>query len=398
MSFSDELKSAIKAHNEGRTPSIQKMGINYAQYMTSKYIRKLLGKETKANSKDYKQKMEICKNCSDGVEEEDGKIRCKYCGCNMGEKNKYVYSICKHPNGSKFMLDDLVSIIIPVYNEPYIEKTIDSLFETAIGQIEVIVVIDGTKEKIKKREGVKIVRLKKNMGERYVVNKGVKKASGKYLFRVDAHCKMDTIGWDLKLKEVCEEKTIVTCRLLALNKKAWKNDVNHYYGFVYMSTDFEEKWNNGDMKIIPCSKDVYEQMCFTGCGWMIRKDYYWELGGHDEALYRFGRIGPEWCLKTWLTGGKILYRDDIWLGHSFTEADENGEYPPDPVHGPNVIKVSQDLWHKWVLQYQPNQIHGIEWLIGKFEPTGWEKSHISVALTPVGITIQRTIKVEQKSD
>ena len=63
----------------------------------------------------------------------------------------------------------MVSIIIPYYHEPYLEKTIASLKENAVGEVEILA-----------EEGSK--------GMRVAINEGLKKATGDFLMKCDAHC------------------------------------------------------------------------------------------------------------------------------------------------------------------------------------------------------------------
>ena len=37
----------------------------------------------------------------------------------------------------------MISIIIPAHREPYLQKTIDSLLEGAVGDVEILPVLDG---------------------------------------------------------------------------------------------------------------------------------------------------------------------------------------------------------------------------------------------------------------
>ena len=50
-----------------------------------------------------------------------------------------------------------ISVIIPARNEPFLQKTVDDVFEKAHGDLEVIVILDGGNDHIKKRSDLRII-------------------------------------------------------------------------------------------------------------------------------------------------------------------------------------------------------------------------------------------------
>ena len=78
----------------------------------------------------------------------------------------------------------------------------------------------------------------------------------------------------------------------------------------------EAKWQTPNL-----DKSTYKiietNMAITGCGFLIPKDFYWELGGADERLPKMGAIGEEFAIKAWLGGGKVQTRTDVMVGHIF---------------------------------------------------------------------------------
>lgn len=88
--------------------------------------------------------------------------------------------------------DELVSIIIPVYNvEKYVYKCINSLINQTYKKIEIIVINDGTQDnsidEIKKLEDNRIRIINQiNKGVSSARNNGLKHAKGKYIMFVDA--------------------------------------------------------------------------------------------------------------------------------------------------------------------------------------------------------------------
>lgn len=91
-------------------------------------------------------------------------------------------------------MNDLISIIVPVYNvENYIQKCIDSILNQTYKFIEIILVDDGSTDnssKIcdtnqKKDKRIKVIH-KKNGGLSSARNVGIKHATGKYLTFIDS--------------------------------------------------------------------------------------------------------------------------------------------------------------------------------------------------------------------
>lgn len=89
--------------------------------------------------------------------------------------------------------DKLISIIIPIYNvETYLDKTISSVVEQTLKEIEIILVDDGSTDNsswIADKWAEKDIRIraihKKNAGVTAARNDGLKLAQGKYIFFLD---------------------------------------------------------------------------------------------------------------------------------------------------------------------------------------------------------------------
>lgn len=91
------------------------------------------------------------------------------------------------------MVDELVSIIIPVYNaEKYIKETIKTIADQTYTNWEAIFVDDCSTDKsasiIEEQlsSKIKLIRLKKNLGTAIARNAGIKEAKGRYLSFLDA--------------------------------------------------------------------------------------------------------------------------------------------------------------------------------------------------------------------
>ncbi len=97
-------------------------------------------------------------------------------------------------------MDKKISIIIPVYNvEKYIEKCLESVVNQSYRNIEIIIIIDGSKDnsiemvnKFVKSDDRIILINRENKGVMYTRLEGVRIASGEFIMFVDADDWIDT--------------------------------------------------------------------------------------------------------------------------------------------------------------------------------------------------------------
>lgn len=234
-------------------------------------------------------------------------------------------------------MSGLVSVIISDLFEQRLRETIDNLNATADGPIEIVVKTDDDSK-----------------GMRYCLNQAANEANGEYLFKIDGHCIMSP-GWDTKMKESCGEKDIVHSRIRSINGKSWTMGDKRI--------DFCRI--NKDLTIIECGEftqddpDEAETMTQIGCGWMIRKQRFNEMGQNWLMLGRVGNLGVEWSLKTWLSGGRMLVRRDVTCGHLFRP--QFGL-----VSGQQFASARRILGHIFALQMGPQQKYKLGWLLEKF--------------------------------
>jgi len=182
-----------------------------------------------------------------------------------------------------------------------------------------------------------VIKNDKPLGRRVNINNAAKIAKGEHLFILDAHCKMSK-DWDIKMAESCPEKGIaVSCIQDMYDDGELRPGI---YQQVYMNKGYEEKWWARKPAEV-----TEEMMCFTGCSWMIPKDYFWECGGYDESLGMYGWDGPEWACKVWMGfGGKVVLRSDVICGHVFGTNDHNKSYISSKVKFSEYKKYMTNLY------------------------------------------------------
>lgn len=120
----------------------------------------------------------------------------------------------------KFNLEDLITVIIPVYNaEKYIAECLESLINQTYKNLEIIVINDGSKDnsgticdQYKEKDSRIQVIHKENGGVSLARNSGLEIAKGKYIAFVDGDDYLDKEYFEKMLKILKEKQVdIVLC-------------------------------------------------------------------------------------------------------------------------------------------------------------------------------------------
>ena len=154
-------------------------------------------------------------------------------------------------------MDDLISIIVPIYNvECYLIKCIDSIIKQTYERIEIILVDDGSIDKCGeicddysiKDKRIKVIH-KKNGGLSDARNSGIDIAEGKYLTFVDSddYISVDYIEYlySLIIKNDCD---ISVC--------------GNYFSYNYCRDKLKND-NNSDVEIYFSARDAIEDMLYS---------------------------------------------------------------------------------------------------------------------------------------
>lgn len=144
------------------------------------------------------------------------------------------------------MREDLVSIIVPVYNaEQFIEETIKSVLKQTYKNWELILVNDKSNDKSADiinenylKDNIRLINLEKNSGAAIARNVGIEEAKGKYIAFLDAD--------DLWKKEKLEKQI----------KFAKKNN----YDFTFTGYEFITEEGKRTEKVVGVPKSInYKQ-------------------------------------------------------------------------------------------------------------------------------------------
>tara|TARA_R100000808_G_C2153005_1_gene162826 strand:- start:4401 stop:5573 length:1173 start_codon:yes stop_codon:yes gene_type:complete len=344
-----------------RIRTLAKAGVQALRDMTRHQVNPVAKRDTIATRK------AICNVC-----EHHRRGTCQKCGCLIPLKVHLARSTC--PVGR--WIPDPVSVLIPARNEQYLERTIQSLFETAIGPIDVWVFLDAWDDHLEVQERVLamdndrvhcVVNDAEPKGIRHGSNVLADLAQGVYLFRVDGHCNFSP-GWDVPLKNAADPGTVVVPAMRILDVETWTAERGGG-NFYYINRDYR-------YKVLPDAKtsaDVVEIMAFIGAAWFCRRETWMNYGGYDEQFYHWGESGVEWSLKTWLNGGRLVLDRRAWFGHYFR--------PKFPYHlNGHAVQSNRTAIREHFQDFKGER--SLAWLVKKFKPLpGW---HTTKRKTPHG--------------
>ncbi len=247
----------------------------------------------------------------------------------------------------------MLSVIIPSYKDPLLHKTIDSILENAVEEIEIITVLDGYWPEIliKDDPRIKIVHLGKNRGMRGAINAGVFVSKGEYIMRTDEHC-MFAKGFDKILTETCEDNWIVTARRYFLDPIKWEvikdmHPVDYEKLVIQGGVKFAgQRWNSRAKERKNIMID--ETMAMQGSMWVMKKSW-WDKVIVELQTEGYGHLiqdSHEMIFKTWKAGGKMMLNKNTWFAHkhrSFPRTHNNG-ISENPANCELGYKYALDIW------------------------------------------------------
>jgi len=275
-----------------------------------------------------------------------------------------------------------VSVIIPARKELYIRETLRDLYANHVGDIEVILVIDGPMPdyEIPEYKGLRIYHNPKVLGLRPILNAAVDVARGKFILKMDCHCTIGE-GWDKILKADCEDNWIVIPRRYWFDAPTWTikdkplvDCMRYMYprGRVYNPRLTARPWPERAARHE--DKMLIEDMSYQGSMWFMHRKHFHRIGGMDpkDGYGTFGEEPQELGLKTQLGPweGKIMRNKNTWYAHWSkpqwywkTDPDEAGRVP-------YVDFLTTNLWayQYWWNNRWDKQAQTFQWLIDKFWP------------------------------
>jgi len=274
----------------------------------------------------------------------------------------------------------MISVIIPSRMEPYLQPTVDSLFNQAEGVVEVIVVLDGywPDPPIVDHPNLILIHRTSNTGMRDNINSAASIARGEFLMKCDAHCIFGK-GWDVKMAADCKENWCMVPRRYDLPRKTWPEGGKRgkrLYEFQYISSPDDPAYQFKGCNWPEYAERVRDQelcdlMTFQGSCWFMPKSWFEHIGGLDTKHYgTMGREAQEVCLKTWLGGGRCVLSRNTWYAH--WKRTKSREYKKPVKEWAKSAKYNNKLWLEGKWEKQKRELG---WLMKRFKPVpGWHTS------------------------
>lgn len=265
----------------------------------------------------------------------------------------------------------MLSVIIPSYNDPLLQKTIDSILAgSKLGtELEIIPVLNGyiPKTPLKEDPRVRPLYIEKNIGMRNGINQGVKASKGYYLMKCDSHC-MFADGFDAQIIADIEDNWVVIPRRYKLDTDKWIICEDDTRPIDYERLVIDRPDKIGGLYSPSRTKErkdilVDEVMVFQGSCWVMSKKHWDSLGGLSEEGYgTFAQEAIEISLKTWLGGGKVMVNKKTWYAHQHRKFGRTHKINSEELKAGN--KYSRDFWlnNRW-----EKRVHDLEWLMDRFK-------------------------------
>ena len=292
-----------------------------------------------------------------------------------------------------------VSIIIPSRAESFenLSRTIKSIYDNATGEFEVLIGFDGKPFSIfPDYPNLKTINFPGVVGIKTNINALAAMATGKYIYKSDAHCSFGK-GFDEILQADMEEDWIVMPRFYVLDGTTWQWQDERFYDYFYLCCPFtdpkgfrfkagghwkertqerqaDEFYSRGVGDMIPWPTHIDETPQIHGSGWFMKKDRFFELGGFPNIDPYGHAQEPLWLgLKNWLIGGKVMVNKNTWYAHLHQQGDKRG-YHMDR----EQENKSYDIAARHFVGDKGHYLHSFEWFLDKFElmptwPENWRE-------------------------
>jgi glycosyltransferase involved in cell wall biosynthesis len=264
----------------------------------------------------------------------------------------------------------ITSFIIPARGEKdtNLLRTIDSIHQNATGEYEIIVGFDGPPY-MNLPEDVTVIHFPNWVGIKSTINALAASATGKYLFKLDAHCSVSK-GIDEILKADMKDNWIVMPRFYVLKESTWEWQDDRHYDYFYLSCPFTDprgfRFKAGGhwpQKTAEMENDHRYDVDITpqihGSGWFMTKDRFFELGGFPlQDPYGHAQEPANLALKNWTMGGKVVVNKKCWYAHLHQETRDKG-FALGHSNEERTYKIIADYWMR-----HPK----MEWFLNKFMP------------------------------
>lgn len=217
-----------------------------------------------------------------------------------------------------------LSVVLPCGSEhAFFARTVKSVFATTPPEIlhEIIVIDDYSDPPLEPlfEEDPADYKLKFLRSEQHQLglidakHQGAEAASGDIVVFFDCHCKPANGYYEPFVREISENyKRVVVPTITGLEVSTWtetsrpQNSATSGLSKCYLTFDANFKWFNDDKPWVPI---------MSGGLLAISRDWFFEIGGHDQEMQAWGGENLDLSLRIWRCGGEIVYAPTSFVGH-----------------------------------------------------------------------------------
>ena len=257
----------------------------------------------------------------------------------------------------------MLSVIIPSYKDPLLNKTVEDLLIKSKGDIEIICVLDGYWAAPINDSRVKVIHFGKNRGMREAINAGVTMAKGEYIMRTDEHCAFGE-AFDLILINDLQDNWIMTSRRYFLDVDKWQVmsiPPVDYSNLKIMRVEGGRKFHGyEDAKTAEARKHIPidETFAMQGSCWIMKRDWWNKVIGklQTEGYGPHYQDSIEMVFKTWKAGGKLMVDKRTWYAHKHRNFKRTHHYSHERAipEWKYVLKVWEGYYKKLLKKNQIN--------------------------------------------
>lgn len=279
-----------------------------------------------------------------------------------------------------------VSVLIPSRaetrrfsdTETVLQRTVRAVYEAASGDIEVIVGFDGPPyQSFPDYPRLRLFHFEQLIGLKKQINTLAERATGKYLFKLDAHTSVAP-GFDETLVADMQDNWVVTPRFYVLDGATWEWQDARHYDYFYLCCPFTDKrgfrfkagghWPERTAARLVSHPHLDETPQMHGSGWFVNREFFLNEIGGFPTIDPFGHAQepPYLGLKTWLGpwGGAVMVNKNTWYAHLHQQGDKRG-YSMGRQQERASYAYHANYWmgNEWA-----GRKHNMTWFIEKFMP------------------------------
>lgn len=316
----------------------------------------------------------------------------------IGEKLKMLLNI--------IMFD--LSILIAARNEEFLNLTLKDIISNMRANTEVVVVIDNNElvEPVLNHPRIRVFYMPEVIGQRAAINLAARNAKGKYIMKLDAHCKLAE-GFDRVLIDNYKPNQTVIPRMYNLHafdwqcqkcgsrvyqgpypdqcyldestpnlscdnktdfKKVivWKEKPKPISDFFYFDKELRFKYWSAFNKRQESLGDISETMSNLGACWFMSKEMFFDMDCLDENHGSWGQMGTEISCKTWLSERQQVVNKKTWFSHMFRT--RQGFSFPYAITDQEIDKARNYSIDYWLNNRWPKAKRNFNWIIEHFSP------------------------------